>query len=124
MNYVQTEIWTAGFFDPIELPYQAHPEGGLLVTGFLNLDEFVTFARPYHTYFDETLNCWRIDSPDYCQVQQFMPALPLPEDEYDYGRGYTHTWTPDLPDLQPGEFWEDDFLYYPVRPGQYQGEDY
>lgn len=112
------------FFDPIELPYQAHPEGGLLVTGFLTLNEFVTFARSYHAYFDETLNHWRIDSPDYCQQEQFMPALPLPEDKYDYVRGNTQTWTPALPDLQPGEFWEDCYLYYPDRPGQYGIDGY
>ncbi|MEH2357518.1 hypothetical protein [Nostoc sp.] len=118
LSVIETEIWNAGFFDPIKLPYQAHPEGGLLVTGFLELTEMVTFARPYYAYFDEELKIWRDESPHYWLGDQFMPALPLPESEYDYTRGYTQTWTPVLPDLQPGEFWEDCYLYYPCRPGE------
>ncbi|MEH2005890.1 hypothetical protein [Nostoc sp.] len=118
LDIIKTEVWAAGFFDSIKLPYQAHPEGGLLVVEWLSLTAEITFICPLVYRFHEHLNCWLNDSPDIWEGDKFMPALPLPEDEYEYSRGSGQFWNPVLPDIEPGEFWEDCYLYYPSRPDE------
>ncbi|MEH2280635.1 MAG: hypothetical protein V7K90_04720 [Nostoc sp.] len=103
------------FFEVIRLPYQAHPQGGLLVVEPLELTAEVTFICPLVYRFHEHLKCWLNDSPKYWEGEEFMPAVEIPAEGYEYSRNYYH-WHPPFPELQPHEFWENDLLVFPDSP--------
>ncbi|MEH2123729.1 hypothetical protein [Nostoc sp.] len=111
---IKTEVWNSGFFDPVKLPYRAHPEGGLLVVDSLELTEEVTFSCACHYIFHQALNTWLMDAAKYEEGEEFMSAVEIPADGDEYSRGYFYDYsnTP-LPELQSDEFWESDFLIYP-----------
>ncbi|WGV23684.1 hypothetical protein [Halotia branconii] len=68
---VRLELWLAGWWSAIELPYKQHPRGGLLVIHHLSLDSEVTFASPWAYDPTQPYNC----SPEYREI--FMPPIPV-----------------------------------------------
>jgi hypothetical protein len=109
--------------EAIQLPSQAHPEGGLLVVGRLQLTAEVTFICPVVYRFHKLLNCWLNDSPCYWEGEEFMPAVEIPAKGYEYFRAYYH-WHPPFPELQPHEFWENHLLVFPDCPDDFFLDEY
>ncbi|MEH1994141.1 hypothetical protein [Nostoc sp.] len=104
--------------ESIQLPYQAHPEGGLLVVGQLELTAEITFICPCVYRFHDLLKVWLNDSPNYWEGEEFFPAVEIPAKGYEYSRSYYH-WHPPFPELQPDEFWEEDLLVYSDHPDNF-----
>ncbi|MEH2236023.1 hypothetical protein [Nostoc sp.] len=68
---IREDYWLGGWWESVNLPYQPHPEGGLLVIQYLALDENITFACPWRHVSKKTdgssPECW----------ERFMPPVPL-----------------------------------------------
>lgn len=94
---VRNDYWLAGWWNAIDLPYQAHPEGGVLVIHHLKLDEEITFSRPWH-YSPEIK-----DDTSPTHWEMFMPPVPL--------SGYRHPFTKDY--IEPDGFYRDWLLRWP-----------
>ncbi|MEH1855264.1 MAG: hypothetical protein V7L11_27190 [Nostoc sp.] len=82
---VRQELWRGGWWKAEDLPYQPHPEGGLLVIHHLRLTEEVTFACPWVYDSNKRYNC----SPTH--REQFMPPVPLD----GYRRAFTDDYIED-----------------------------
>ncbi|MEH2300014.1 MAG: hypothetical protein V7K88_13560 [Nostoc sp.] len=86
---IRHEIWLVGWWKAIDLPYQPHLDGGLVVVHFQPLDEDVMFA------------CCLTNN--FYKQEQFAPPVPIDGYELIYGRPAT---------LYGGEFDEDGFYKY------------
>jgi hypothetical protein len=94
---LQVEYWVGGWWQSISLPYEAIPEGGIIVTNHLKLGEEVTFSRPWkydkqHKY-DLSPTHW----------ESFMPALPI-------GARYTNTHL--FTEIEEDGFYPECWLLY------------
>lgn len=71
VSRIKEEVWLAGWCEAIDLPYKPHPEGGLLVTHSLQLDEDSAFKCDLdYNHYDE---------------EQFSPAVSIDAYEQIYG---------------------------------------
>ncbi|MEH2467495.1 hypothetical protein [Nostoc sp.] len=68
---VREDYWLGGWWGATDLPYQSHPEGGILVIYHLKLDEEITFSRPWRYLPNISYDC----SPTHWE--EFMPAVPI-----------------------------------------------
>ncbi|MEH2456561.1 hypothetical protein [Nostoc sp.] len=69
---IRDEIWLAGWWKAIDLPYRPHPDGGLVVVHFQPLDEDVMFA------------CYLTNN--FYESEQFSPPVPINGYEIVYGK--------------------------------------
>lgn len=89
---VREELWLAGYYNAIDLPYQYHPDGGIEVIYHLPLDSDVTFSSPWtskgHAY-----------SPSH--LEEFMPPIPI--------NSWPHEWAGDI---EADGFYNDWLIYW------------
>ncbi|MDZ8056542.1 MAG: hypothetical protein RMX63_34525 [Aulosira sp. ZfuCHP01] len=68
VGHIRLELWLYGWWNALELPYQSHPDGGLLVVKYLELDSDVTFASPWEfDGYQRYRTCW----------EYFVPPVPV-----------------------------------------------
>lgn len=80
ISHIRQELWRAGWWSPSLLPYSHHPEGGLLVTKFLPMEQSVTIACCLN--FEEELDGFEPPVPidGYQRIYNQMPPESLKED--------------------------------------------
>ncbi|MEH2384169.1 MAG: hypothetical protein V7K27_35670 [Nostoc sp.] len=93
---VRNEMWMGGFWYAIDLPYEVHPEGGLLVIHDLKLDGDVTFSEPWIFNPKKRYNC----APTHWE--EFMRPVPL--------EGCRHPFTADY--IEKDGFYRDFLLRF------------
>ncbi|WP_375494695.1 hypothetical protein [uncultured Nostoc sp.] len=71
VSRIRDEIWLVGWWKAVDLPYQAHPDGGLTVIHFQPLNEDVMFA------------CYVANN--FYKMEQFAPPVPIDGYERIYG---------------------------------------
>lgn len=68
---IREDYWLGGWWEATDLPYQPHPDGGLLVIHQLRLDKDITFSCPWRDIrkrsADTYPECW----------EQFTPPVRL-----------------------------------------------
>ncbi|MEH1802169.1 MAG: hypothetical protein V7L13_24005 [Nostoc sp.] len=89
---IRHEIWLVGWWKAIDLPYQPHPDGGLVVVHFQPLDE------------DAMFTCYLTNN--FYKQEQFAPPVPINGYEIIYGKPASF-----FPDRKAEE---DGFLEYGV----------
>jgi hypothetical protein len=97
VDNVRQELWLGGWWQAVDLPYELHLDGGLLVIHHLKLDEEVTFVSPWRLDLENKYNC----SPTHWE--EFMPPVPLD--------GYRTPFTSDY--IEPDGFCRDWLLLWP-----------
>ncbi|MEH2050069.1 hypothetical protein [Nostoc sp.] len=94
---VRDDYWLGGWWNAVDLPYEAHPEGGILVIHHLKLDEEIAFSRPWRynpkVQYDTSPTHW----------EEFMPPVPL--------EGGRHPFTDDY--IEDDGFYRDFLLRWP-----------
>lgn len=87
---VRDDYWLYGWWNAIDLPYEEHPGGGILVIHDLRLDESITFSHPWRynpkVKYDISPTHW----------EEFMRPVPLD--------GYRHSSTENI---EPDGFYRD-----------------
>ncbi|MBD2492646.1 hypothetical protein H6G77_34835 [Aulosira sp. FACHB-615] len=93
---IRHELWLAGWWNAIELPYKYHPDGGIEVIHHLPLNDDVTFATPwvYHP------KGYSYAAPSH--REEFMPPIPI--------NSWPHKWAGDI---EADGFYKDWLIYWP-----------